>query len=325
MDRLSIAPMMEVTDRHFRYFLRLITKRTLLYTEMIPAKAILRGDRSKLLDFDPSEHSVVLQLGGSDPIELAECTRIAEEWSYDGVNLNCGCPSPKVKEGRFGACLMGERDFTASLVKSMKLATRLPVTVKHRLGTDQENSYENLLNFAKAMLDAGADGLNVHARIAILEGLNPKQNRSVPPLKYDWVYRLKEDLPHAKIEINGGIRTLAEVKQHLNYVDSVMIGRAAQDDPFMLSQADCEIFSGSRLDRLAPSIISPGSSISRNETVQKMFAYAERMEGHGVPSHFVLRHLTGLFHSMQGAKKLRSVLVRKDTLGNKKTELLDIL
>src|ERR1700761_7995663 len=240
--RFSIAPMMDWTDRHCRVFHRLMTRRALLYTEMLTTGAVIHGDRERLLGFDASEHPVALQLGGSDAGDLAEAARIGEGFGYDEINLNVGCPSDRVKDGRFGASLMAEPELVASCVAAMKRAVRIPVTVKCRIGIDDQDPEIALDRLARAVVAAGADALIVHARKAWLNGLSPKENRNIPPLDYDRVYRLKQAMPQVPVIINGGIASLAEAKTHLAHVDGVMLGRAAYQEPWRLLPVDAEIF-----------------------------------------------------------------------------------
>ena len=230
--------MMDRTDRHFRYFIRQITKHTLLYTEMISTAAIQNGNKSKLLDFSSEEKPLSLQLGGNDPYILADCAVIAEDWGYDEVNLNVGCPSNRVQDGRFGACLMAEPELIAKSVEKMQKLVNIPITVKHRIGIDEHDHYDNLKYFVRIVSEAGCERFTVHARKAWLKGLSPKENRNIPPLRYEDVYRLKKDFPHLTIEINGGIISLEQVNEHLQFVDSVMLGRVAYDNPYLLATVD---------------------------------------------------------------------------------------
>jgi tRNA-dihydrouridine synthase A len=287
---LSAAPMMDRTDRHFRYLLRQITRHTLLYTEMVTTGAILEGRRLDLLAFDEAEKPLALQLGGDSPDALAACARIAEDLGYDEVNLNVGCPSDRVQKGRFGACLMAEPAKVAACVAAMRSAVGLPVTVKHRIGVDDLDRYEDLARFVETVAEAGCDRFSVHARKAWLEGLSPKENREVPPLRYEDVHRLKRELPHLRIEVNGGIRTLADAQRHLDHADGVMIGRAAYDDPYLFSAADAEVFA------------SPEVPPSRREVVEKMIAYAGRRLAEGLPLARVSRHLLSLFAGQPGTR-----------------------
>lgn len=287
---LSIAPMMDWTDRHYRYFMRCLTKKTLLYTEMVTSKAILNGDKNWLLDFSEIENPLVLQVGGDNHKELAECAKIAEDWGYDEINLNVGCPSDRVQQGNFGACLMATPELVAECVSAMINSTKIPVTVKHRIGIDNMQSYEELSNFVRIVSKAGCKRFVVHARIAILKGLSPRENRTVPPLKYDYVYQLKKDFPNLIIEINGGIKTLDEVKEHLNYTDGVMLGRIAYENPFIFSQADNLIFG---LKSEIP---------TRRDVIELMIPYLETCLKKGLSVNRVLIHMLGLFNNQNGAK-----------------------
>lgn len=294
--RLSIAPMMDYTDRDYRYLMRLITRRTVLYTEMIHTGAILRGEAARHLDFDPAEKPLVLQVGGDNPTDLSEAVKKASEWPYDEFNLNCGCPSDRVQNGNFGAVLMADPTNTAKLVKAMVHATRQPVSVKHRIGITHRKDYQHLRDFAAALLDAGAARLIVHARIAILEGLSPKENREIPPLQYDWVYRLKQDFPGADIHINGGIRSLQAAGEHLRYVDGAMLGRIAVEEPFMFARADHEIFGDGSIPP-APTAV-----------LEKLASYLEVRLAQGVPARRILRHTLNLFHGLPGSRAYRRYL-----------------
>ena len=287
---LSIAPMMDRTDRHYRYFLRQITRRTLLYTEMIVSQAIIHGDRPKLLDFSPAEKPLVLQIGGDNPSLLAECAKIGEDWGYDGINLNIGCPSPRVQSGNFGACLMTQPELVAEAVAKMQQAVQIPVTVKHRIGVDECDRYEDMVNFVQTVSEAGCTNFSVHARKAWLQGLSPKENRDVPPLRYEDVYRLKQDFPHLFIEINGGIKTIEQAKTHLESVDAVMIGRAAYDRPYLFATADRDIFGEDVEPR------------SRQEIVEAMLPYIDYWTHKGVKLNSITRHMLQLFAEQPGTK-----------------------
>jgi tRNA-dihydrouridine synthase A len=287
---VSVAPMMERTDRHFRYLIRQISYRTLLYTEMITTTALHYGDRQKLLDFSLAEKPLALQLGGDDPIALAECAILARDWGYDEVNLNVGCPSPRVQNGNFGACLMTQPALVAKAVQAMKKVVELPITVKHRIGVDEQDSYQDLVNFVDIVSQAGTDRFTCHARKAWLKGLSPKENRTVPPLRYGDVYQLKEDFPQLEIEINGGITNLQEVQAHLQRVDAVMIGRAAYDNPYLLAD----------VDRVIYGIQAP--QISRHQIVQRMLPYVEDWVSRGGKLHAITRHLLELFAGCPGTK-----------------------
>lgn len=293
---LSIAPMMDWTDRHCRYFHRLLTRRARLYTEMVVADAVIHGDRARLLGFSPEEHPLAIQLGGSEPLKLAEAARIAAGLGYDEVNLNVGCPSDRVQSGTFGACLMREPATVAACVAAMKAAVDVPVTVKCRLGVDDQDPETALDALADAVLAAGADGLVVHARKAWLQGLSPKENREIPPLDYDRVYRLKARLPTTFVAINGGVGSLAEARAHLAHVDGVMIGRAAYHTPDILAAVDATIFG------------DPRPVPDPHEVVATMADYAGGVVAAGGRLSHVTRHMLGLFHGKPGARQWRRVL-----------------
>ncbi len=291
--RFCVAPMMEWTDRHCRVFLRLISRHARLYTEMVTSAAIVHGDRDRLLGFDACEHPLALQLGGSDPHELAESARIGEQYGYDEINLNCGCPSDRVQSGRFGACLMGEPALVARCVAAMRAAVSIPVTVKCRIGIDDRDSYEELHEFVRQIRDAGTGLLVVHARKAILQGLSPKENRDIPPLVYPTVYRLKADFPELPIVINGGVSTLGQCKDHLAQVDGVMLGRTAYHEPWILAGVDRELFGD---DHPVP---------ARHEVLESFMPYMERQLAAGVRLNSMSRHLLGLFHGRPGGRLFR--------------------
>ncbi len=295
---ISVAPMMARTDRHCRYFLRLITRRALLYTEMLTAQAVLHGDRARLLALDPAEHPVALQLGGADPAQLAEAARIGEAAGFDEINLNVGCPSDRVQSGRFGACLMAEPDLVAHCVEAMRRAVAVPVTVKHRIAIDDQEEWPALSAFVAAVADAGCERFIVHARKAWLQGLSPKENRDVPPLRYDLVHRLKQDWPGCAIVLNGGVRTLDDAEMHLAQVDGVMIGRAAYEEPYMLAAVDRRVYG----DAAPPP--------SRHEVVELLLAYVRRECAAGTPLSAITRHILGLFNGMQGARAWRRFLAQ---------------
>lgn len=285
--------MMDWTDRHCRVFHRLMTRRARLYTEMLTTGAIIHGDRQRLLGFDPSEHPVALQLGGSDPGDLAIAARIGEDFGYDEINLNVGCPSDRVKDGRFGACLMAEPGLVARGVDAMKRAVRIPVTVKCRIGIDDQDPEVALDVLARDVVAAGCDALIVHARKAWLNGLSPKENRDIPPLDYDRVYRLKAAMPDIPVIINGGIASLDEAKQHLGHVDGVMLGRAAYHDPWRLLAVDSELFGES----------APHTAMKH--VFEAMAPYIERQLAQGVRLHSITRHFVGAFHGVPGARAFR--------------------
>lgn len=290
---VSIAPMMGWTDRHARYFLRLITRRSLLYTEMLTTGAILHGARETLLRFHPAEHPLAIQLGGSDPGELAACSRIAEQAGFDEINLNVGCPSGRVQSGSFGACLMAQPERVAECVAAMRNAVQIPVTVKCRIGVDHLDSYDAFAGFVGSVAQAGCDTFIVHARKAWLQGLNPKQNRELPPLKYDYVYRLKREWPQLTIVINGGIRSHDEMDSHLQHVDGVMLGREAYHNPFMLSAIDARFYGCTQPAR------------SREAVVEALVDYIETERRSGARLHDISRHIHGLYHGVPGARAWR--------------------
>jgi tRNA-dihydrouridine synthase A len=290
--RLSIAPMMDWTDRHERYFLRLIAGRALLYTEMIPTGAILR-DAARFLRFDPAEHPVALQLGGCDPDELARCAELGASWGYDEINLNVGCPSDRVQNARFGACLMAEPDLVAACVRAMRAASEAPVTVKTRIGIDERDSFDFLCAFVEAVAAAGCRTLILHARKAWLSGLSPKQNREVPPLRYEVVHRVKSDFPELEIIANGGIRTLEQAQAQLRHVDGVMIGREAYENPYVLAEWERALFD---VGEPAP---------SRIEIARRLLPYIEREQAAGTPLPAITRHILGLFNGLPGARAWR--------------------
>jgi tRNA-dihydrouridine synthase A len=291
--------MLDWTDRHCRYFHRLFSRQALLYTEMVTTGAILHGDRERHLGYDQAEHPLVLQLGGSDPGALAVCSRIAEDYGYDEVNLNVGCPSDRVRNGRFGACLMAEPELLADCVAAMRQAVRIPVTVKSRIGIDERDSYPELLHFVSTIAAAGCDTFIVHARKAWLSGLSPKENREIPPLRYDVVGQLKRDLPRLRIIINGGINTMDEAETHLQTLDGVMLGRAVYHNPYLLAEVDNRLFNDSR------------PLISRQQAVLAMLPYIERQLRLGVRLNSIARHMLGLFHGKPGARSWRRHLSEK--------------
>ena len=294
--RFCIAPMMDWTDRHCRVFHRLLTRRARLYTEMLTTPAIIHGDRARLLGFDGSEHPVALQLGGSDPRELAEAASVGEGFGYDEINLNVGCPSDRVKDGRFGACLMAEPELVASGVEAMKRAVKIPVTVKCRIGIDDQDPEVALDRLAHSVIASGADALIVHARKAWLSGLSPKENRDIPPLDYERVYRLKATLPNVTVIINGGIAGIAEAEAHLASVDGVMLGRAAYQEPWRLLSVDPEIFG-----EAAP-------HASMKDVLEAMMPYMERELARGTRLHAMTRHFVGAYHAVPGARAFRRYL-----------------
>lgn len=307
---LSVAPMMDWTDRHCRVFHRTLTRRTLLYTEMVTTGAILHGDRDRHLAFDAGEHPVALQLGGSDARALAECTRIAQGYGYDEVNLNCGCPSDRVSSGSFGACLMGTPDVVARAVDAMRAATTLPVTVKHRIGIDDLDSYEHLTGFIRTVEAAGCDTFIVHARKAWLSGLSPKENREIPPLRHEVVRQLKADFPHLTIVLNGGVLTLDAAQDALAWADGVMIGRAAYQDPFILARADQDVFGEDTLP------------VTRREAIHAYLPYVAAQLQAGQPLNRMMKHTLGLFAGQPGARHWKRTISEQ---GHKPGAGLDIV
>ncbi len=308
---LSVAPMMERTDRHFRYFMRQITRNTLLYTEMITTAALHYGDRAKLLDFSPEEKPLALQLGGDDPQALAECALLAQEWGYDEVNLNVGCPSPRVQSGNFGACLMAQPSLVAQAVEAMQKAVEIPITVKHRIGIDEQDSYSDLVNFVRLVSEVGVTRFTVHARKAWLKGLSPKENRTIPPLRYEDVHRLKKDFPDLSIEINGGITTLEQAKEHLKQVDAVMIGRAAYDNPYLFASVDQSIYR------------VKDTPLSRHEIVKRMLPYVQAWVENGGKLHAITRHLLELFTGCPGSKMWKRHITEQAHLTGAGVEVIE--
>jgi len=293
---MSVAPMMDWTDRHCRFFHRLLSRHALLYSEMVTTGALIHGDIPRHLMFNPEEQPVALQLGGSEPVELAQCARLGEEWGYREINLNCGCPSERVQRGSFGACLMAEPRLVADCVKAMVDAIAIPVTVKHRIGIDKAESYEFVRDFVGTVSEAGCKVFLVHARNAWLRGLSPKENREVPPLRYEFVHRLKRDFPQLTIAVNGGITTGEQVAQQLEHVDGVMVGREAYHNPWWIAQWDQAFFGD------APSGLS-------RETVEELMCdyMAREAAAHGTPWSAIARHMLGLRNGLPGARRWRQV------------------
>jgi tRNA-dihydrouridine synthase A len=294
--RLSIAPMLDWTDRHYRLFARKISRHTLLYSEMVTTGAILHGDQERHLGFSAEEHPIALQLGGSDPNELAQCARIGQRWGYDEINLNVGCPSDKVQSGMFGACLMKSPKIVGDCLAAMIDATDLPVTIKHRIGVDDQDSYQQLVDFVGSLAERGCEVFIVHARKAWLHGLSPKENREVPPLRYEMVKSLKQQFPHLQIILNGGIQTLEQAQQWIGPLDGVMIGRAAYHEPWLLHQADQRIFG------------KPNPAQTRKEAAQAMLPHLQQLHAAGQPINRITRHMLGLYHACPGARKWRRTL-----------------
>ena len=292
-NRLSVAPMLDWTDRHCRYFHRLLSQQTLLYTEMVTTGAILHG-KGDFLEYSEQEHPLALQLGGSNPVDLAACAKLAAERGYDEVNLNVGCPSDRVQNGRFGACLMAESELVADCVSAMKEVTDIPITVKTRIGIDEQDSYEFLTKFISTVSEkGGCEQFTIHARKAWLSGLSPKENREIPPLDYDRAYQIKKDFSDLVIAVNGGITTLEQTKEHLQHLDGVMIGREAYHSPFILAEVDQQIFG---LDTPIK---------KRSQVVEEMYPYIERELSKGASLGHISRHMLGLFQSMPGARQWR--------------------
>ena len=296
LHRLSVAPMLDWTDRHCRYFHRLLSRQALLYTEMVTTGALLHGDVARHLCFNVEEHPVALQLGGSEPADLARCAKLGQTWGYDEVNLNCGCPSERVQRGAFGACLMAEPRLVADCVKAMVDVVDVPVTVKHRIGIDKTESYDFVRDFVGTVAQAGCKTFIVHARNAWLKGLSPKENRDIPPLRYELVYRLKRDFPEISITINGGITTSEQVQRHLEQVDGAMIGREAYHNPWWLADWDATFFGAQPRD------------ITRDSVELAMVDYMQReATENGTPWYAIARHMLGLRHGMPGARHWRQV------------------
>ncbi|HRK39043.1 MAG TPA: tRNA dihydrouridine(20/20a) synthase DusA [Burkholderiaceae bacterium] len=299
--RVSVAPMMDWTDRHCRYFHRLLTRHTLLYTEMVTTGALLHGDVPRHLRFSNEEHPVALQLGGSEPADLAQCARLGEQWGYDEINLNCGCPSERVQRGAFGACLMAEPHLVADCVKAMVDVVAVPVTVKHRIGIDRDESYGFVRDFVGTVAEAGCYVFTVHARNAWLKGLSPKENREIPPLRYELAYRLKGDFPHLTIVVNGGITRTEQMQTHLQQVDGVMIGREAYHNPWCMADWDATFWPD---DPPADG----GMAISREQVEEALVAYMmTEARLHGTPWSHIARHMLGLRNGTPGARKWRQV------------------
>jgi tRNA-dihydrouridine synthase A len=293
---ISIAPMMDWTDRHDRYFLRLISPNALLYTEMITTGALIHGDSHRFLAYNQAEHPIALQLGGSDPKALALCAKMGEDYGYDEINLNVGCPSDRVKSGRFGACLMLDPALVAECVAAMREVVKIPVTVKCRIGVDDHDSYEKLSHFIKTIAAAGCDVFIIHARKAWLNGLSPKQNREIPPLRYDVVQQIKQDFPKLAIIMNGGIKLIADIKSHLQLVDGVMIGREAYSNPYFLADIEKQIF------------VNDDSVKTRHTVIEKLLPYIEEQLKDNVKLASITRHILGLFQGEPGARSWRRYL-----------------
>jgi tRNA-dihydrouridine synthase A len=298
-NKLSVVPMMDWTDRHCRYFHRLMSKQTQLWTEMVTAKAIIYGDKNRLLDYDASEHPLVLQLGGSDASDMAIASKIGQDWGYDEININVGCPSNRVQSGSFGACLMQTPHIVAQCIESMGEVVDIPLSVKSRIGVDDMQTYAELADFIKIVSQAGCQNFVIHARKAWLQGLSPKENRTVPPLNYDWVYQLKQDFPKLNIGINGGITSIDEAKNHLNYVDNAMLGRAIYHQPYLLAEVDKNIYQ-QNVD-----------IISREQVLLDFIEYMKIQQAKSVPIRSMTRHILGLYYAQPNSKKFKRLLSGK--------------
>ena len=294
--RFCIAPMLDLTDRHARYFMRLLSRHAWLYTEMVTTQALIHGDPARHLAFNEPEHPLTLQLGGSEPNDMALCARMGEDAGYDEININVGCPSDRVLQGKFGACLMSSPGLVAECVSAMREAVDIPVTIKTRIGIDDQDDYESLHEFVRVNQEAGCGIFIIHARKAWLQGLSPKENREIPPLSYETVYRIKQDFPGLEIIINGGLEALDTAQQQLDHVDGVMLGRAAYHQPWLLSEVDARFYD------------DPHSVPDRHEIIEQMYPYIERVLRQGGELKYVTRHMLGLFHGMPGARHWRRVL-----------------
>ena len=314
--KFCVAPMMRYTDMHERFFLRLITKKAVLYTEMIATGALIHGNCGYQLDFNKEEHPVAVQFGGSSPLELSKCAIMAEKKGYDEINLNIGCPSERVQKGNFGVCLMLEPELVAECIRQMRRSVDIPISVKCRTGVDDNDDYLFLKSFIDIVKDSGIKTFIIHARKGILKGLSPRQNRNIPPLNYEKVYSIKNDFPNLEIVINGGIKSISEAKNHLNYVDGVMLGRAAYDNPFMLSEIDSEIYSNAKTD------------ISRKDLLSEYLDYVHLMSEKGYDPKIMLKHVFGLKKGEKDAKRFRvkvAEVMRSPSLVENKDELLSMV
>lgn len=308
--RFMVAPMMDWTDRHCRYFHRVLSRQALLYSEMVTTGALLFGDKDRFLQHNAFEYPLAIQLGGHDAKELAICARLAEEHGYQEVNLNVGCPSDRVQNGRIGACLMTEPTTVANAVEAMKESVSIPVTVKHRIGINGQESWEDLLHFVRTVAEAGCDTFIVHARIAVLKGLSPKENRNIPPLKPEWVYKLKNQFPSLNISINGGIKTFEEIDHHLKHVDGIMLGREAYQNPYLLSEVDSRLYGCQQPIK------------SRAEVIEKMLPYIELELSKGTWLSHITRHMLGLYHGVPGGRRFRRHISESAHKAGVGTELL---
>jgi tRNA-dihydrouridine synthase A len=295
-EKIAIAPMLDWTDRHYRYFMRFITKHASLYSEMVVADAIIHGNKAKLLDFHPQEQPLIAQLGGSDPHKLAHAAQVCAEYGYSEINLNCGCPSERVQSGSFGACLMREPALVVDCLQAMQASVSIPVTIKQRIGLDYAYDYDYLAQFVAQVSQAGVSKFIIHARNAVLKGLSPKENREIPPLRYDFVYQLKRDFPHLIIMLNGGVKTHDEIKQHLTQIDSVMLGREAYHNPYLLATMDSGYYA------------QPDPGLSRSQVALAMLPYLQQHVQTGGRVHHVTRHMLGLYHGQSNARYWRTQL-----------------
>jgi tRNA-dihydrouridine synthase A len=306
--RLCTAPMMDWSDRHCRFFFRQLAPHARLYTEMVTTGALLHGDVERHLRFHPAEHPLALQLGGSEPAELARCARLGAQWGYDEINLNCGCPSERVQRGAFGACLMAEPGLVADCIKAMQDAVPVPVTVKHRLGLDRDEAFDFVRRFVEALAQAGCRVFLVHARNAVLKGLSPRDNREVPPLRYADVYRLEREFPQFTFVVNGGIASATQICEQLRHVDGVMLGRAAYHDPYLLAETDSALWGG--------------KSPSRAGVAHAMYVYARAETARGTPLRAIARHMLGLYHGQPRARVWRRMLSDAEALARNDPELI---
>jgi tRNA-dihydrouridine synthase A len=308
--RFCLAPMMDWSDSHCRMFWRSLTKDALLYTEMVTAPALINGDHDKLLRYNAEEHPIALQVGGSNTQQLAQAAKLAQQWGYDEINLNCGCPSDRVQHGTFGACLMAHPQLVADCIKAMQDACTIPVTVKHRIGIDDQEDYPHMLEFVETIAATGCKTFIVHARKAWLKGLSPKENRDIPPLRYELVYQLKKQRPDLEIIINGGIDSLEACHTHLQHVDGVMLGRSAYHNPFLLASVDQEFFGSTK------------TPLNREEVIQDYLPYIVNALANGTRLQHISRHILGLFHGMPGGRNFRRVISEQANQPNAGIEVL---
>lgn len=313
MEKVAIAPMLDWSDRHYRYFMRQLTKKTTLYSEMVVADAIIHGDRDKLLEYNSAEHPLVLQLGGSNPAKLQQAAIIARDYGYDEINLNCGCPSDRVQAGCFGAALMNDATLVAECYTALQSVSNVPVTIKHRIGLDYDYNYDFVADFVATVAKAGCRKFIVHARNAVLKGLSPKENRDIPPLKYDYVYRLKQDFPDLEIMINGGIKTHAEINEHLQHIDSVMLGREAYYNPYLFAEVDQRYYG---INTITP---------TRREVAEGMVSYLQAALDQGIRLHHITRHMIGLYHGCKKAKLWRQQLTTQIIKSNSLDEYIQLV